>query len=339
MHKSIITLTSFISCLVLSCGPVADMQISEEVDISPPQFQNITSIGITEIKIEFNESAFLEEESLVIDPLLEVLNITQGARSLTIFTSDMMAGEHYTIEATAADTGGNSITFAAAFYGFNPRKPELKINEFTTQGSKTHPDLVELKILSAGDMAGITIYQGTASNWTDRFVFPRLEVESGDFILVHFKPEKISAEINETRTKTESGGLDASSTAYDFWVRDGNGISGNNGVISIYDQPMGEIVDGVLYSNRTSESDTRYDGFGSANTKMRALELQSAEEWITETGTIRPEDGINPEDSSATRSICRQSTYTDTNSKTDWHIVPTGKASFGRENCNEVFIP
>ncbi len=339
MLKTYLTPLSFIICLVASCGPVADMEIGQEVDISPPQFQRIKSTGLTEIQISFDENTFLEKESLVIDPGLEVVDITQGVSSLIISTSVMIAGEEYTMEATAADLQGNSITFAAAFYGFNPRKPELKINEFTTQGSKTHPDVVELKILKAGDMAGLTIYQGTASNWTDRFVFPRLEVESGDFILLHFKPEKIPAEINETMNKTQSGGLDASSVAYDFWIRDGKGISGNNGVLSIYDQPLGEIIDGVLYSNRTSESDTRYDGFGSANTKIRALELQSAGAWITELETIRPEDGINPDDSSATRSICRHSTCKDTDSKADWHIVPTGKASFGRENCNEIFIP
>jgi hypothetical protein len=251
----------------------------------------------------------------------------------------MTAGREYTIEATAQDEQGNSLTFMANCYGFNSHKPEIIINEFTTQGSQTHPDMVELKVCLAGDMGGLTFYQGTPANWTDRFIFPSFQVKQGDLILLHFKPEKIPEEINETSNKLASGGLDASANAYDFWIKDGKGLSGNNGVLTLYDQPCGKIIDGVLYSNRTSDSDELYWGFGSENTKLRAIELKEAGGWNTSFNHISPEDGINPDPSTATRSVCRSSLGTDTNSPADWHIVPTSKSSFGAENCDEVYIP
>ena len=46
------------------------------------------------------------------------------------------------------------------FYGFNARVPRLLINEFTPRGSGNHPDLVELKTLTAGNMGGVVLYLG-----------------------------------------------------------------------------------------------------------------------------------------------------------------------------------
>ncbi len=339
MRKMIGLLPASLACLIFSCGPVSDLGVPQETDMYPPRFRGITATSRTEIRIEFDEPAFLQSDSLSISPALSVRDVTRDADAVSINTEAMTAGQEYTVEAVAVDGESNSLSFAAVFYGFNPAKPLIKINEFTTQGSKTHPDLVELKILSNGDMAGLTFYQGVAENWTNRFVFPKMPVKKGDFILLHFKPEHIPAEINEIQNKTQSGGLDASPLAFDFWVSDGKGLSGNNGVLSLYDQPRGIIIDGVLYSNRTSDSDEAYAGFGSNKTKIKAYTLFSAGAWAASSGDIRPQDGINPDNSTATRSMCRTGECTDTDSKNDWHIVPTGKSSFGEENCEEQYRP
>jgi len=339
MKKIHLLFLGYIFFLFPACGPVSDLGMGGEIDICPPQFVCIKAIAACKIEIIFDESASLETETLHISPFLDITDITAEITSVIIHTEVMTVGEKYTLAATASDQGSNSLSFAAVFYGFNPAKPLVIINEFTTQGSKTHPDLVELKVLSDGNMGGLTFYQGVRTNWSDRLVFPAFEVKQGDFILLHFKPENIPLERDEIINKTESAGLDASALAYDFWVKDGKGISGNNGVLSLYDQPYGEIIDGVFYSNRTSDSDELYQGFGSTSTKERAFELFTAEAWTSSSAYICPEDGINPDLSSATRSLCRISTAADTDSKNDWHIVPTRKASFGEENCDDVHTP
>jgi hypothetical protein len=154
---------------------------------------------------------------------------------------------------------------------------------------------------------------------------------------VHFKPRGVPGEVDETGSTDVSGGLDASPDAYDFWVTGGTGLSGNNGVLTLYTSPNGTLADGLLYSNRTSESDDTYLGFGSKKVMERALELAAQQGWDAGGPRIRPEDGINPEDSTSTRSMCRNTQGDDTNTKDDWHIVPTRGSTFGEENSDEVY--
>ena len=109
-------------------------------------------------------------------------------------------------------------------------------------------------------------------------------------------------------------------------------------MISIYERPGGNILDGVLYSNRTSGSDERYRGFGTKDVLLWAAELTADGGWIPEWESVRPEDGINPDGSTGTRSICRFE-GADTDTRQDWYIVPTLQASFGARNSEEVYVP
>ena len=213
------------------------------------------------------------------------------------------------------------------------------INEFTTQGSGSHPDLVEIRVLSDGNLAGACLYEGVPGNWDQRYVFPDVTVSADDYIVVHFKPQGIPEEVDELVRPDVSGGYDAHPAAWDFWVTGGTGLSGNNGVITLCENPVGGIIDGVLYSNRTSSSDERYRGFGSTAVMERADALVAAGAWIAAQTQVRPEDAVNPEDSTATRSIARMSSGRDTNTKADWHITPTRGLTPGLPNVDAVYAP
>jgi hypothetical protein len=245
----------------------------------------------------------------------------------------------YSLSARVADQAGNTLTFMTAFYGFNPRVPQLQLNEITTQGSSAHPDKVELLALTAGNTAGVTLFEGTADFWSQRKVLPPVEVAEGDYIVVHCKPEGLPEEQDETTGTGECTAEEAIPGAWDFWIEEGSGLSGNNGVISVYQSARGEVLDGFLYSNRTSSSDERYRGFGSSRTLERAEQLAALEQWTASGRLIAPEDAVNPEDSTATRSMCRTPGAADTDSAADWHIVPTSESSFGRINCTAVYAP
>jgi len=67
--------------------------------------------------------------------------------------------------------------------------------------------------------------------------------------------------------------------------------------------------------------------------------LADQEGWEPSDFDIIPEDGINPDNSTATRSMCRISPDTDTDSRDDWYIVPTGKSTFGEINFAGVYTP
>src|SRR5271169_2027509 len=332
-------LLSFVILGILAaCGQVSDTRAAE-ADLRPPQLQAVLSTGPSEVRVEFDEEASLVPDMTRISPPLAVAEITGPGKQIEIRGEIQAPGRLYTLEAEAEDAKGNRASFVADFYGYNGRVPELLINEFTPQGSGNHPDLLELKALSAGDMGGVVLYQGTPGSFDIRIVFPHLEVAEGAFILVHWKPSGDPAEVNETEDMTASKGFDATDSAWDMWVAGGKGLSGNNGVLSLYDRPGGKCLDGVLYSNRTSQSDELYRGFGSAETLARAEELVLAGGWKPAGARVTPEDAVNPDGSTGTRSICRQSHAVDTNSPEDWHIVPTRKATFGAENSDEVYTP
>jgi hypothetical protein len=94
----------------------------------------------------------------------------------------------------------------------------------------------------------------------------------------------------------------------------------------------------VLYSKRSSASDTLYRGFGSGETLERVEELAREGGWAARAETVRPEDAVNPEESTATRSLCRGSASADTDRAADWHTVPTRGSTFGAENSDEVYV-
>jgi len=320
-----------------ACGPFLDSRKDISIDLSPPVLNEIKTELNGAVVTVFDEPVTILESSVSIDPPLFIENIYQEKNKISFMLADQIPGNKYSLSATCEDEHENSLYFIATFYGFNPHIPKIFINEFITQGSKTHPDLIEFKVIESGNMGGLVCYQGTYHNWDNRFVFPCFIVQDGDFVLLHFKPQGIEGEIDEIEGKDISIGLDAFPLAYDFWVKDGTGLSGNNGVITLYENPGGRLVDGILYSNRTSESDENYMGFGTKKVMERALELASSGGWEYEAEQIRPEDGINPDNSTATRSICRNNNGTDTDKKDDWHIVPTRKSSFGEENTDETY--
>ena len=332
-------LVSLAAALAVSCGPVPDPRSAGQVDLQPPVIESVCSTGPGEISIQFDEEASLVADKTRITPALSVREATGPARGILLRVDDQKPGLEYTLEAEARDSSGNTASFLATFYGFNPHVPRLLINELTTQGTTDHPDMVEIKVVADGDMGGVVIYQGTPGTFDDRLVFPSFPVRQGEFLVVHFKPSGDGTEVNETGDKGVSGGLDACGTAYDFWVPAGRGIAGNNGVLSLYQRPGGNLMDGFLYSNRTSTSDEKYRGFGSAATLARAEELVRDGGWRTMGQRVSPEDAVNPDGSTSTRSLCRSSTSVDTDSPGDWHIVPTRKASWGRDNTDEVYVP
>jgi hypothetical protein len=332
------TFSVLISMVCVSCGPFTDARQEGVMDLTPPAFVAAHVSAAGEIELEFTEDVVLESDSLIIKPDIGISGSHSADKKVVIDVAEQQPGTEYRLEAVIADVHKNSSNVLVDFYGYNPLVPGLLINEFITNGTDTHPDLVELKVMKSGNMAGVAIYAGIRDNWDSRLIFPSFEVQTGDFILVHFKPQGIASEVNETGSKTASSGLDFSSNAYDFWVAGGTGLSGSNGTISVYSSPTGSIIDGVLYSDRTKTSDTLYQGFGTDKTAKRATGLVRDNGWKTADATVAPEDGINVDSSTSTRSVCRNKIGTDTNSKSDWHVVPTKKASFGAENSEEVYV-
>ena len=68
-----------------------------------------------------------------------------------------------------------------------------------------------------------------------------------------------------------------------------------------------------------------------------AVELVAHGGWSISGQSVCPEDAVNPDGSTGTRSICRASVPSDTDTASDWHIVPTRGSTFGEENSDQVY--
>ncbi|NQT57469.1 MAG: hypothetical protein HQ557_00660 [Bacteroidetes bacterium] len=340
-------ISAFFLMLLCSCSPLSGYRELMNTDIHPPVILGAETSSENCFLFEFSEQIVPVQNSFRFLPPTSIEKITIRSVSesserkelLCIYTENSIPpGSRCLVEGEVMDPSGNTLFFSAAVYGWNDTIPKLVINEFTTQGSAAHPDRVELIALSAGSTAGITFCDGVNFDRNQRIIFPPIEVMEGDIIVIHCGKETGSS-LSETLSTSESLSKYASDSAWDIWIESGKGLSGNNGIISLYTSPQGELMDAVLYSNRDSSSDSNYKGFGSRALLDRVVVLADQGGWKSAGFDIFPEDGINPDDSTATRSMCRISPYTDTDSREDWYIVPTSKSTFGEANFEGVYIP
>jgi hypothetical protein len=336
-----IVITAICILFLTHCARIPVFPLGAQGDISPPVIIGMRLNSPDQLTIEFDESVDLVADSVAWSATIDGTPIAQVEPCSLVFRFSAPPSptvEHF-VEAEVTDNARNRLRFAARFHGLNELLPAMVINEFTTQGSRTHPDLVEIYILSDGNLAGGTIYEGTPTDWEQRYVFPSVSVSAGDFLVVHFKPEGTVSEVNELVSKDQSDGIDASDTAWDFWVTGGSGLSGNNGILSLCENPLGGYIDAVLYSNRTSSSDEHYRGFGSSAVRDRADEIHAAGQWIAAGPMIAPEDAVDPEPSTSTRSMARSSRSDDTDTHDDWHVTPTRGLSPGAVNTDDRYSP
>lgn len=234
------------------------------------------------------------------------------------FASPLVPGRRTQVRGTVADKAGNTLSFSVGVWGYNDRVPSLLINEFSTKGSSANPDRVEMLALSDGNLAGVALYHGMPDIFDSETVFPSWEVSTGDYLVVVFG--------NEPETLPEG------------WLWGGDvGLGANNGVVSLASRPQGDLIDAVLYSNRTSDSDENYHGFGTRKVQLWAQSLEASGHW--DSLPVTPESGVDSTHSTATRSFCRTEGEPDTDSRDDWHIVPTRGATFGEKNSEEVYRP
>jgi hypothetical protein len=328
--------------LLASCADESweNLLLFDSESLRPPQLERVSGVEADVLEARFDKAAWVEEGSLSADPDLEVIAVEDGSPVVRITLARAAeAGKRYTLKMTVRDEGGNTCAFLYQFYGYNPRIPDVRINELIVNTpSSTVYNQVELAVFSAGDMAGVTLFEGTKSYADKTFTFPSLEVLPGDFILVHFNTSEAAGEINETDgDKSRASGKGASAAAWDFWAPGTGNLTKDNDVISLYTNPEGDIIDGILYTSKTYSEGVKYNGFGTSLMLNKASELVADGGWNIQGTEPFPEDGFNPTGATSTRTICRDSLFTDSDSARDWHIVPSGKRSPGAVNSDEVY--
>jgi len=327
MEMRLLKIPVMMLVLLSACSPIpAEKTKGQSVSV-PPVIKEIVNNSQNLIALSFDKDVKADAESFTIVPgastgNVEIKSVESQGKSVSVIPQiPLEAGTEYFLKGTVSDNEKNSTSLGVVFFGYNPDLPSIVINEFTSNGSDKNTDMVELYAKTAGNIAGITLFGGTKNRFTDKIILSPKNVKAGDYIVIHFKPQS----------------LEKHTTGNDFLIENGTGLSGNNGAITLYSNPYGELLDAVIYTNRTSESDDSYRGFGSTKFMLQAEEIYEAGGWQISGDEITPEDCVPSANSTATRSICRPSTSEDTDSNKDWHTVPTSKYSFGAVNSDELF--
>ncbi len=320
--------TGLVCLLMLALACQADPQqqqlfnVLSGKDRIPPVFLGAKAVASDTIICYFNEPVSCDLTNTVIGQGLGLVEVRSQAQEIKLVVDGTVApGVSVVISARVRDLMGNSLGFSTTCWGKNERIPQVLINEFTTKGSGNNPDRVELWVATAGNLAGVTFYDGMPDSYESTFTFTALEVLPGDSLVLYF---------GQSPPEGKPNSFEASEV----------GLGSNNGVLSLYATPGSDCLDAALYSNRTSTSDSTFHGFGTQKVLDRVLLLQKHGGWGDGIGIdLTPEMAIDSTYSTATRSMGRQPNGADTDTNLDWRVAATGKASFGARNSTEVHVP
>ncbi|QEN09493.1 hypothetical protein EXM22_16445 [Oceanispirochaeta crateris] len=333
----LLTLLFSIGCS--ACSLQCKEEFLLEPDLSPPRLLEIYPTDSPQVSILFDEPVKAQNETITLDSGDPALLTVKDEKTLTLVPQkSLIPGRQYKASISVEDLGGNSCRFVLLFWGWNPRVPDLLINEFNPEGSDSNPDCIELYARSEGNTAGMCLYYGTRRFYEYRYVFPDLELNEGDYVIIHCRREFLTQEISENMDMTASGGKLSSDEAWDLWFPEDSGLSGANGILTLYNAPDGVLLDGVVYSDRDPDPENDYLGWTS-RTFDAAADLYESGAWEFSNESISPKEAIPSHYTTATRSLCRNSTSFDSNSNADWHTVPTSSKSFGGVNTDEEFVP
>ncbi len=307
-------------------------------DWQSPTLVTVTAQSANVLALAFNEPVHLLEAT--IDPAIEIADWNLRGNVLELQgAAPFLPGWEYWIEARVKDDAGNMSSILANVYGLNENLPDIRISEFVSKGSTARPDWVELELLSDGNIGGICLYEGSPGIWDSRKILPAVELKAGNFVVVHFKPDGIPGEIDELLDTAESEGKDTHPDAWDFWVAGGDGIPNSTGALTLTAFSEGPILDAVLFTTKRYDPNDSKRGFGLASQLAIFEDMVQRGGWKISGDFVIPDDGLNPEESTATRSICRDPGAPDTDSAADWYITPTRGATPGCINNTERYTP
>jgi hypothetical protein len=320
------------------CDPQTGLPDMIQGDWQSPILVAVSARSAGVVTLTFDKPVHLEEAT--IDPPMEIARWNRRDTDLEIEGSTpFLPGVEYWIDARVKDDSGNMSSILANVYGLNENLPDIRISEFVCEGSAAHPDWVELELLSDGNIGGLCLYEGAPGLWDSRKILPAIDLVAGDFIVVHFKPDVIPGEVDEVTDPAESEGKDTHPDAWDFWVSGGDGIPNSTGGLTLTAFPDGPILDAVLYTTKRYDPNDSKRGFGLASQLAIFEDVVARGGWEISGDFVIPEDGLDPEDSTATRSICRDPGAADTDTAADWHITPTSGATPGYMNTTERYAP
>lgn len=346
-----------------------------DADTTAPSLTLFRSLGESLLLLQCSERVWLSDLFVVeqdgddFDDLFDrryekifavasAINYSSDGKSAQIEISEPTSvGKAYLLFGKASDLSGNSLDFCQRFSGFNPEPAVLIFNEIRTtyNKSKQAVEFVEFYVLGQGNTFGLE-YVSAANGEDKKYVFPPLEVKSGDYITLHGRIlEGMEADaVDELDDNLAlSKAYESCDTARDLWRAGSDKIVSNTDVVILRDTFTNEIKDAVLLSaaGKTNWTNNRMKDFSAEAFSLGIWDGGSSPEYAVCT------EGMS---SSVARSISRKNTAELShryaaggegasrikNSASDWMVTDSQKinsvtlsgATPGYENSKNPFI-
>jgi hypothetical protein len=294
-----------------------------------PAYLGCRAAGVQEIQFDFSQS--VQVLSFSSEPPLPVREITGGAPVQVLLSEAIPGGELYTADILVKDDEGNTLNVLVPFRSRNDQMPRVLINELRTEYSKPKTEFLELKTLEAGNLGALRLFIAGHTANPLVYEFPPVEVRAGEYVLVHLRSVESGEGVMVDETGPNlalSGGADAGAATRDLWVPGSEKLLHKTDAVYLMDQDD-RVIDAVMLSENDDPWWTK-DHFVQA---ADLLYRQGA--WVQGAGKIPgPSDAVITAGikTAMTRSVCRDEDQPDTNTRADWYIVNTSKASPGAKN-------
>lgn len=241
-------------------------------------------------------------------------------------------GEKCVISAVVEDGGGNTLSLAVPFTGYNSRPPKLRVNEIRAKYANPKAEFIELVVLESGNMSGIRV-ESVGDKKRSAYEFPAAEVSAGEYVVLHYrcKPDGARFEDETGRDITLSEGDGASDTGRDFWFHHDKAPLPMPNAFLLRERSGGALMDAVVYAERSASDAAPPEVSDALAAAIR--EAVAAGVWCGE-GELPVFDASGV---TATRTLCRHS-GADVFGTDAWYVCKTGGATPGTGNTMEAYV-
>jgi hypothetical protein len=325
-----------------------------------------TSVRITFSRNILASSVNVDGTQFTIDNGLDVVDATVSGRTVTLTTTAQTGGTLYTVTVanTVTDLQGTMLGTPSStmFAGFLT-PAVVRINEINAHISGSC-DLVELRVISGGNMANFKLQERTgvnnASTTELNFTFTNFNVLTNDIIVVHLNGANATCNpgtpqaVNETTSVTQQPASMFARNfdgAYDWYTGAGdNGLTDTDNVITLYDA-AGTIMDCVLVDDDALPT-TMQPSNVAANSETQAAACAAAGQWHNNGGgtpaggyvdedfrmnAVRDSDGTSTTFNSG--NTLQRIDDTDDDEMADWNASPGVAQTFGAPNAGQSTLP
>jgi len=294
--------------------------------------------AVSEEEIEFTFSGAVSVKNLIFYPDIQVVSVENGSTVKVKLEGSPPPGTIITADLLAEDDKKNTINVLVSLRSRNERMPDLVINEICTEyanpaaGKKA--EFIELKMMSDGNLGAmrLVINGNTNAAMQTIYEFPPVEVKKDDYIVLHLRTFYPESKDELGGDISESGGLNSSPSARDFWIPGSDKLIHSTSFIYLLDQDD-NVINAVLISDKTAA------WWEKAHLAEAANFLFAKNAWQSVSGNVySPADAVISAGTTNTRTICRDETMENTNSAADWYITDTSSATPGGKNSVKRYV-